>query len=296
MFGAIGGILSGIAGIGGLFKKDKPQKVENEVDYVKMVKNAEAAGFNPLTAIRNGGSAGFTTTTTHPALSGSGFMQQASDAVGGLFNAFSTIDPNGSATEQRDYDMVRAQLGGSDPWRGLRSTGHSLGGVPSYEGAQQFSTVDVAGTGTRNGRPQKPQSATDAMIYGSPLQAGDRNITNPFPVGSGIMVDPTLPDASVIEDFLGESEIVSAGYAAWKAFKTFQYNYEHNPDFTKDPARVQFDKDAKRLRDLPTELQQKMGVKPNFSFGELRKRQSNPDPYSSISDPRKRPSFQVGTW
>jgi len=62
----IGGALSLFGG-----RKQKDQVVKNEVDYGKMVSSATAAGFNPLTALRNGGSAGFTTTTS-PSLSNSG--------------------------------------------------------------------------------------------------------------------------------------------------------------------------------------------------------------------------------
>ncbi|RUW86529.1 hypothetical protein EOA35_35565, partial [Mesorhizobium sp. M8A.F.Ca.ET.023.01.1.1] len=52
-----GSLLSGLFGGG-------DQETTSHVDYKRMVTDAEAAGFNPLTAIRNGGSAGFTSTTT----------------------------------------------------------------------------------------------------------------------------------------------------------------------------------------------------------------------------------------
>lgn len=44
-----------------------PQKISYEIDYKKLVANAEAAGFNPLTALRAGGGAGFVI-EHHPSL------------------------------------------------------------------------------------------------------------------------------------------------------------------------------------------------------------------------------------
>lgn len=61
MWGEI--IKGGLGLIGGLFGKKK-QTTTSTVDYQQMAASAQAAGFNPLTAIRNGGSAGFTTTTS----------------------------------------------------------------------------------------------------------------------------------------------------------------------------------------------------------------------------------------
>lgn len=58
-----GGLLSaGASLIGGLFgggSKKQETTTTNHVDYRRMVSEAEAAGFNPLTALRNGGAAGF---------------------------------------------------------------------------------------------------------------------------------------------------------------------------------------------------------------------------------------------
>ncbi len=58
----LGSLVSGVFGLFG--KKEKKQETVSRVDYGRMVADATAAGFNPLTAIRNGGSAGFTTTTS----------------------------------------------------------------------------------------------------------------------------------------------------------------------------------------------------------------------------------------
>ena len=52
---------------GGKSKKQETTTT-SYVDYGRMVRDAEAAGFNPLTALRNGGAAGFSVSTgTTPA-------------------------------------------------------------------------------------------------------------------------------------------------------------------------------------------------------------------------------------
>lgn len=74
------GIFSSILGavakplIGGLFDK-KPEPQTTTINYKQMVTNARAAGFNPSSALRAGGSSGFTTTT--PALSSRNFISEA---------------------------------------------------------------------------------------------------------------------------------------------------------------------------------------------------------------------------
>lgn len=99
-----------------------------------MRENAEAAGFNPLTALRAGGGAGFTT-THHPALSSGDFIAQA---IGGIGNAIASIDPMRDATAKLEYDIKQATLANiqADTKARLRA---SLGGVPVSTGARNVS-------------------------------------------------------------------------------------------------------------------------------------------------------------
>ena len=69
--GLLGSIVGGVFGLLG----SKKQKTTSSVDYVSMARNAQKAGFNPLTAIRNGGSAGFTSTTSPSASQLPGALQ-----------------------------------------------------------------------------------------------------------------------------------------------------------------------------------------------------------------------------
>lgn len=105
---AIGEIIgAGLGLIGSLFGKKK-QKTETSVNYQQMVDSATAAGFNPLTAIRNGGSAGFTTTTS-PTVS------QIPDALanfGGVLGSAleKRLDPIEAKKREIDTLMTDVQL------------------------------------------------------------------------------------------------------------------------------------------------------------------------------------------
>lgn len=108
--GLFSGLLGGVASaIGGLFGGgEKKTTTTSTVDYVKMVKNAQAAGFNPLTALRNGGAAGFSTTTA----SGGGptFGSALAQGVSAGVNTWLNHDPMKERRSQAEYDLINAQL------------------------------------------------------------------------------------------------------------------------------------------------------------------------------------------
>lgn len=87
--------------------KKKNEEVVNRVDYRRLVRDAEAAGFNPLTALRNGGAAGFSI-TSQPVLSSSG------QAIGGALNQIgdfiSNFDPFEDKMREVQYRTMQAQL------------------------------------------------------------------------------------------------------------------------------------------------------------------------------------------
>ncbi|MGK7663609.1 hypothetical protein ACSQ8I_21240 [Marinovum sp. E06] len=60
-------------------KKEQKSETSTRVNYSQMRRDAEKAGFNPLTALQNGGAAGnaTSTTTAPPALSSADFLGQA---------------------------------------------------------------------------------------------------------------------------------------------------------------------------------------------------------------------------
>lgn len=98
---------AGISAIGSLFGGSDDDETTTRIDYKRMANDAMEAGFNPLTAIRNGGSAGFTT-VSHPALSGAAF--------GGAFqtigNALMSWDARADERAELELEIQRAQLVG----------------------------------------------------------------------------------------------------------------------------------------------------------------------------------------
>ncbi|TNE66281.1 MAG: hypothetical protein EP336_10415 [Rhodobacteraceae bacterium] len=80
----LGSVVGAVAGplLGGLFGGNKTTST-SRVDYKYLVNESQKYGFNPLTALRNGGSANATTTTTTPLFSSG----DISNAVQTAFNA-----------------------------------------------------------------------------------------------------------------------------------------------------------------------------------------------------------------
>lgn len=98
---------AGISAIGSFFGGSDDEETTTTVDYKKMAREAEAAGFNPLTAIRNGGSAGFTT-THHPGLSASDRFGAAFQTIG---NAIMSFDARADERAELEQQLLKAQIG-----------------------------------------------------------------------------------------------------------------------------------------------------------------------------------------
>lgn len=200
ILGAIGGILGALGG-----SEDK--EVTSHVDYKRMVREAEAAGFNPLTAIRNGGSAGFTTTST-PGLSAASAIGEAMGSVG---NFMANYDPMADKKRELEYAIQQAQLEALQMDTSLKRKA-SIGGVP----------VRTAGTSGRTAGKGVPAGLG---VLTPETQTPQR--TNPFPSWLPAEVNPWSPDMQNWEDHFGDNEIMSmAGSAlqigsdlAWNAYR-----------------------------------------------------------------------------
>lgn len=171
--------------VGGLLNRRKQPKplptpeeeaktVTHEVDYEKLRANAEAAGFNPLTALRSGGSAGFTKTHT-PVLSMAAVeaarYSEPDPWVGALqsgIQAAFDYDPLNQERAKLETDIMRAQLAR------LNMTN------------EQY---------TRLGN--QPSALGQATIPAP----GDRTVTNPYPYGT---VHTGLVDAEAAEARYGD--------------------------------------------------------------------------------------------
>ncbi|MER8365964.1 hypothetical protein [Mesorhizobium sp. M1378] len=177
-------ISAGASLIGGLFGDD--EETTTTVDYDAMVRNAEKAGFNPLTAIRNGGSAGFTT-THHPALSAGSFI---SDALGKVGNAISSYDPTAKATADLEYKIRQETLANlqADTAARLRA---SLGGVPVTTGQSR--------TRVQRGALSTPPPKAGTDWFAPPASAGPLPLWVPAVDRDGKQVWSANPDGADIE-------------------------------------------------------------------------------------------------
>ncbi len=173
-------ISAGAGLLGKIFGGDDQQKTTSEIDYVKLRENAERAGFNPLTALRAGGGAGFTT-THHPALASGSYI---ADAVGGIADAIAQVDPMRDATAKLEYDLKQATLANiqADTAQRLNAT-RAIGGAPVSTGARN-----------RAARSSLALPGVGPVVETRPLEVQDGGVSNPFPVGSGLVVSGNVPD------------------------------------------------------------------------------------------------------
>lgn len=208
-------ISGGLSLIGGLFgkKKEKPQKTEMSVDYVKMAKEAQRAGFNPLTALRNGGSAGFTSSTTsHPGLSSNwDAVGQIGGALGSaLEKRFDPIEQKRTAVESAllDYQLAAIQSGPKTPMM--------FGDVPTKAAAAVARQLTPP-----MGAKRKAAPTSSKIVPGDNPTASSIGLEDRF----GWYHDTEFPDGQVLGNVYGEpgewlGGAVKFGMDAWHTAKT----------------------------------------------------------------------------
>lgn len=210
---AVGSVLGGL--LGGKEKGKSKTKsrskslTTHDVDLKKMVRQAEKAGFNPLTVLQAGGLSAYTSSrtvgssisktkgsSTSTAPLGAG-IAAAAGAIGGAVanapdaQAFSAAAawqaPSGArAANAAEYDLVQQQLQQVQPGE--------LGTQPSFPVSRTFKAPGGALSGGEDGGVMKPTFEAST-------------VTNPFPVGSGMGVNPNFTDAEGYEKRYGGSEI-----------------------------------------------------------------------------------------
>ncbi|RUW01428.1 MULTISPECIES: hypothetical protein [unclassified Mesorhizobium] len=231
--------------ISGLFGSGD-QETTSHVDYGRMVRDAEAAGFNPLTAIRNGGSAGFTSTTT-PGNPVGGALSRVGDWL-------TNFNPFEDAERAQRGKLLDAQIANLNA-----ETGNLLHTVPSRHGAI------ASGAGVRNapaslsrGWEKGPPVTVLSQLSGSPVAApsagsmpgggstskGNAALSSFTPPelkdgklsntpwldsfsNGWLRHDPTTPDMAGFEDAYGDSEIGSTVAGAVSMGRDLLYNADH---------------------------------------------------------------------
>lgn len=197
---ALGAILgAGASIIGSLFgSKSKKQQTTTTsyVDYNRLVSTAQAAGFNPLTALRNGGAAGFSVSnSTTPAAP---LSARIADGVSGAMhhlsqsdNFLANFDPHRDAARNQTYRHVEAMINNLDASTAsymragpVNVTGSNAGGIerrPSGRAGHLSTSVVL-----------------DGFKYGGTGEGGaieDMWVAYRRPDGSHVRVpNPNLPD------------------------------------------------------------------------------------------------------
>lgn len=212
-------ISAGAGLIGKLFGGNDDNKSSNRVDYKQMVKDAEAAGFNPLTVLRAGGAAGYTT-THHPALSSVNTVGAIAEAVG---NFAMNYDANKAVREQAEFDLVQAQIANIQTETAQRKA--AMLAVPKR----------IAGNAKDSaGRPAEDYSKTPklSLPWATPLavgpkpEAGEPTVTNPYPLSGGLLVNPRFKDAEAGETRYGD--IAQEFFGAMNLAADTVYTFAHD--------------------------------------------------------------------
>lgn len=185
-----GAIISGGASIlGSLFggkKKQEVQQTTSSVDYQALVRNAEAAGFNPLTALRNGGAAGFQTTSTPFMTSDPNIFDRVSQVGMTIGNTLDVFQQNKLATEKRglEMDLLRSEIGRNN--RSNQASPYAIWGAkaPSLQANQAIA-------------PQTQLGKSNPSDW----EVGVPTVTSPFKYGG---VNPNYVDAEAWETRYGD--------------------------------------------------------------------------------------------
>lgn len=202
---AIGAVTSLFGGLFGESSKKKQaakerawhvEDRENEREYARgaydrLVKDAAAAGFNPLTALRAGGAPG-STANSHPFLSSGGGSSPLGDAMQNVGNIIANFDPFEDKLREQEYQVQQAELQRLQ----LSNTAASkkMFDVPVASGRR---TVSSGPTFALKPLPERfGQSMTPEVVA--------PEVVNPWPGSLGVNVNPNIPNAEQFEDRYGE--------------------------------------------------------------------------------------------
>ena len=192
---------AGASLLGGLFGSKK-QTTTSHVDYQRMVREAEAAGFNPLTALRNGGAAGFSVSTTP----GAPLSARLADGVAGATQSFlANFDPFADQKRELEFSLVQAQI-------------NNLNASTSAFTSQSF---NVPGRGAGQ-IEQRPSGQAAQLGLPQAPEAGDVTVTNPWQTA---VVNPNVRDAEAFEARYGDSEIAQMLYGAYVGVSDYWSNH-----------------------------------------------------------------------
>lgn len=227
MWGPI--IQAGASIISSLFGK---KKSSNRINYKQMVADATAAGFNPLTALRNGGAAGYTSTSDATPF--------ASRLAEGLSSAadtfFQNYNPMEDKTRELGYEIMQQQLANL---QAAAPTPHKtkFGGVMVREAPPRQERL--IGSGVKVGATKL---LTDEQAVPQTPTVEAPTLTNPWPTSTGWKVNPDLPDAATYEQRYGEpgdwiGGVLTFGGDAAKWIYDWQQGLKRDTDERRRPGK-----------------------------------------------------------
>lgn len=178
-----------------------------------MVENAEKAGFNPLTALRNGGSAGFTSTTT-PALS------PIATIAGGIGDFLTNFDPHADQKVELESQLVKAQIGRLNSETAYYSRMDKPGSfnVPTHGGS--------AGGGAKTLSGGSKSAALSASVAPQTPTPGEPTYTNPWET---YHIDGRIRDTDAFAQRYGDSEIAQMIFGAHVGYRDYVANTGNDP-------------------------------------------------------------------
>lgn len=154
-----------------------------------MVRDASAAGFNPLTALRNGGAAGFTSTT----MSGGG-LSRVGEAIGAAGNFLANFDPFADRRREVEFRLAEAQIANLNADTMARGRWN----VPTYSGGSVYRPMGrMAGGAMGSQVPPSVQANLPGFgtVFGTSMPSpAEQTGSNPFPHGTGLVIAGNVPD------------------------------------------------------------------------------------------------------
>lgn len=248
LIGGVGSILGGLLG-GDTSQRTKEKTKsktrsasvsQSTANLGRLVRASERAGFNPLTVLRAGGLSAYSTVANEGMSrsktnsKGKNMTSSSAPLGAGIAGAFQSIGGAVSSAEQagagtasawqgpagapgydpvtarqREYDLVQAQLGGSNGPGAV-----SEDGGPIMIPASTTYKADKPALGSQDGSDGSSMKPT----FENPT------VTNPWPSKSGMKVDPTIPDVEHFETRYGEGELSPATIAGWGTLAADVYN------------------------------------------------------------------------
>jgi hypothetical protein len=223
--------------------RDEARAYSRQV-YSMLVEDAEAAGFNPLTALRNGGGANYNAAAGMAPLSRKAPVKQAvggsamGDALTGIGDFISNFDPFADQKREQEYRLIESQISALNAG--------ALSGAP--RGAASFAQSDFerrpsGGAGALS-KVNKPGEGT--IVGGDNPEVSSMGWND----GTwGLFHAPFMPNGETVETIYGDNELLSTLYSAVKipmdgAYSVYRNGwsaYEAGKRWWKSKPTVKFD-------------------------------------------------------